>query len=220
MSEAKTPKGAGRQRKVAVAATDGQTVAQGAAVKAAQAKSDAALAEIEAKAKAEAEAKAKVDEEAKAKAEAEAKAKADEEAKAKAEAEAKAKADEEAKAKAEAEAKANQLEQDNESMGISKTGTGADLLSGIDSCTLLGAFEVHAKADAGFWRSGVQFHRLKPTLVLVVEQEDHAAAGVHAQDDESQQVVLLTKQKAERVYREPNLVVTDIELDDLIPGQQ
>ncbi|BCV65112.1 hypothetical protein TUM17387_04710 [Shewanella carassii] len=214
MSGTKTTKGAGRPRKTAATAT-GQTVAENSAIKEAQAKSDEALAEIEAKAKAEAEAQAKADEEAKAKAEAEAQAKADEEAKAKAEAEAQAKADEEAKAKAEAEAQAKQNGSKDESVDLSQGDAGA-AKPGADACTLLGAFEVRAKSDAGFWRSGVQFHRLKKTLVLMVEHEADAAAGVHAQGYESEQVVLLTKEKAQRVYREPNLIVEPVELEDLV----
>lgn len=148
----------------------------------------------------------------------EAQAKSDEalaeiEAKAKAEAEAQAKADEEAKAKAEAQAKQNGSK--DESVDLSQGDVGA-AKPGADACTLLGAFEVRAKSDAGFWRSGVQFHRLKKTLVLMVEHEADAAAGVHAQGYESEQVVLLTKEKAQRVYREPNLIVEPIELEDLV----
>ncbi|WP_397608962.1 hypothetical protein [Shewanella algae] len=200
MSGTKTTKGAGRPRKTSATAA-GQTVAENSAIKEAQAKSDEALAEIEAKAKAEAEAQAKADEEAKAKAEAEAQAKADEEAK--------------AKAKAEAEAQAKQNGSKDESVDLSQGNAGA-AKPGTDACTLLGAFEVRAKSDAGFWRSGVQFHRLKKTLVLMVEHEADAAAGVHAQGYESEQVVLLTKEKAQRVYREPNLIVEPVELEDLV----
>ncbi|WP_240222863.1 hypothetical protein [Rheinheimera hassiensis] len=85
-----------------------------------------------------------------------------------------------------------------------------------DAIYILGAFTARSKADAGFWRSGVQFHRLKETLVLVVEQEPDATAAVSAPDHEAELVVYLTAEKAERVHREPNLVIEDIDLEDLI----
>lgn len=88
--------------------------------------------------------------------------------------------------------------------------------AGHDAIAIVGAFTARSKADAGFWRSGVQFHRLKETLVLVVEQEPDATAAVSTPDHEAELVVYLTAEKAKRVHREPNLVIEDIDLEDLI----
>ncbi|MGL5665207.1 MAG: hypothetical protein ACRDD9_03660 [Shewanella sp.] len=119
-----------------------------------------------------------------------------------------------AQAKADEQAKLNptNLEGSNEN-SLSKT----DLnVTGSNALAIVGAFTVRAKADAGFWRSGVQFHRLTETLVLVVDDESAAKDGVHSPNHDAERVVLLTREKAERVHREPNLVVEDVDLETLI----
>ncbi|AGG58127.1 hypothetical protein VPCG_00016 [Vibrio phage martha 12B12] len=90
---------------------------------------------------------------------------------------------------------------------------------GVDAIGILGAFKVCAKSDAGFWRSGVQFHRLQEKLVLVVEQEPDASARVHAKDHEPECVVFLSPEKAKRVHDEPNLTVEVVELEDVLDLQ-
>ena len=90
---------------------------------------------------------------------------------------------------------------------------------GVDAIGILGAFKVCAKSDAGFWRSGVQFHRLQEKLVLVVEQEPDASARVHAKDHEPECVVFLSPEKAKRVHDEPHLTVEVVELEDVLDLQ-
>lgn len=90
---------------------------------------------------------------------------------------------------------------------------------GVDAIGILGAFKVCAKSDAGFWRSGVQFHRLQEKLVLVVEQEPDASARVHAKDHEPECVVFLSPEKAKRVHDEPHLMVEVVELEDVLDLQ-
>ncbi|WED29166.1 hypothetical protein L3V77_24880 [Vibrio sp. DW001] len=90
---------------------------------------------------------------------------------------------------------------------------------GVDAIGILGAFKVCAKSDAGFWRSGVQFHRLQEKLVLVVEQEPDASARVHAKDHEPECVVFLSPEKAKRVHDEPHLTVEVVELEDVLDFQ-
>lgn len=90
---------------------------------------------------------------------------------------------------------------------------------GVDAIGVLGAFKVCAKSDAGFWRSGVQFHRLQEKLVLVVEQEPDASARVHAKDHEPECVVFLSPEKAKRVHDEPHLTVEVVELEDVLDLQ-
>ncbi|MEZ8134779.1 hypothetical protein ACED34_04490 [Vibrio splendidus] len=90
---------------------------------------------------------------------------------------------------------------------------------GVDAIGILGAFKVCAKSDTGFWRSGVQFHRLQEKLVLVVEQEPDASARVHAKDHEPECVVFLSPEKAKRVHDEPHLTVEVVELEDVLDLQ-
>ncbi|PML45322.1 hypothetical protein BCT76_02860 [Vibrio tasmaniensis] len=90
---------------------------------------------------------------------------------------------------------------------------------GVNAIGVLGAFNVCAKSDAGFWRSGVQFHRLQEKLVLVVEQEPDASARVHAKDHEPECVVFLSPEKAKRVHDEPHLTVEVVELEDVLDLQ-
>ncbi|MEZ9414124.1 hypothetical protein AB4189_07965, partial [Vibrio sp. 10N.286.49.E1] len=147
--------------------------------------------------------------------EAEAKAEAEAEAKAKLEAEAKAEAEAEAKAKLEADkSKGDQIVQVD-----SKKGDVVHPGDGVDAIGVLGAFKVCAKSDAGFWRSGVQFHRLQEKLVLVVEQEPDASARVHEKDHEPECVVFLSPEKAKRVHDEPHLTVEVVELEDVLDLQ-
>lgn len=82
---------------------------------------------------------------------------------------------------------------------------------------ILGAFKVRSKSDQGFWRSGVQFLRTKETVVLVVDEEPKDQPQILAQEDiEPELVLFMSKEKAKRVYDEPNLVVEDVELSDVI----
>lgn len=106
------------------------------------------------------------------------------------------------------------IQEGKNEVGKSESKTGVDG-AGHDAIAIVGAFTARSKSDAGFWRSGVQFHRLKETLVLVVEQEPDAVEGVPTPDHEAELVVYLTPEKAERVHREPNLVIEDIALEDL-----
>ncbi len=90
---------------------------------------------------------------------------------------------------------------------------------GVDAVGILGAFKVRAKSDDGFWRSGVQFHRLQEKLVLVVEQEPNASARISAKDHEPECVVFLSPEKAKRVHDEPHLTVELVELEDVLDLQ-
>ncbi|EGQ7799295.1 hypothetical protein I6Z03_002985 [Vibrio parahaemolyticus] len=96
-------------------------------------------------------------------------------------------------------------------------GAGDGVVAGIDSLGILGAFKVRAKSDQGFWRSGVQFLRKKETIVLVVDEEPEDQPAVVAQEGiESELILFMSKEKAERVHREPNLVVEDVDVSDVI----
>lgn len=196
------------QKAKAIAANGVQSVATDTAINAPQAEQNAAVSSDEAKAKADAEAKAK--------AEADALAKEQEEAKAKQQAEEQAKTEAEAKAKADEQAKLNQANQEGSNEGhVSK---GNDVANGANGNALhiLGAFTVRAKTDAGFWRSGVQFHRLTETLVLVVDGDHVGQNDVSTLEHDAERVVCLTREKAQRVHSEPHLVVVDVELEGLI----
>jgi len=165
------------------------------------------------------EAKAKVDAEAKTKAEADALAKEQEEAKAKQQVEEQAKAEAEAKVDEQAKLSQSNLSQSKQdTSNEDDSSKGNAVVDGADSNAMhiLGAFAVRAKSDAGFWRSGIQFHRLTETLVLVVEHESDAANGVYTKDHEPERVVCLTREKAKRVHSEPNLVVIDVDVESLI----
>lgn len=196
-----------RKPKAAKAAGDA-TVAQDPLLQTAQTQSQAVVNSDADKATVEAEAKAKLEAEALAKEQAEQAAKQAAEQQAKDEAEAKAKADEQAKLNP------TQQEGSNEK-SLSKNPSDLNVAGG-NALAIVGAFTVRAKADAGFWRSGVQFHRLTETLVLVVDDESAIKDGVHSQDFDAERVVLLTREKAERVHSEPNLVVADVDLETLI----
>lgn len=121
-----------------------------------------------------------------------------------------------AQAKADEQAKLNPTNQEGSNeKSLSKNPSDLNVTVS-NALAIVGAFTVRAKADAGFWRSGVQFHRLTETLVLVVDDESAAKDGVHSPDHDAEHVVLLTREKAERVHREPNLVVQDVDLETLI----
>lgn len=126
----------------------------------------------------------------------------------------KAAAEAEAKAKADEQAKLNptNLEGSNEN-SLSKTDLNVTVSNAL---AIVGAFTVRAKADTGFWRSGVQFHRLTETLVLVVDGDHVSTDDVSTLEHDAEQVVCLSREKAERVHREPNLVVQDVDLETLI----
>ncbi|MEJ6520642.1 hypothetical protein PQI64_12870 [Shewanella bicestrii] len=196
-----------RKRQTAKAAGDA-TVAQDPLLQTAQTQSQAVVNSDADKAAAEAEAKVKAEAEALAKEQAEQQAKQEAEQQAKEEAEAKAKADEQAKLKPTNQDGSNEK-------SLSKNPSDLNVTGG-NALAIVGAFTVRAKADAGFWRSGVQFHRLTETLVLVVDDESAAKDGVYSPDHDAEHVVLLTREKAERVHREPNLVVQDVDLETLI----
>ncbi|MBS0044509.1 hypothetical protein KFE26_19715 [Shewanella sp. M16] len=196
------------QKAKAVAANGVQSVATDTAINAPQTEQNAAVSNDEAKAKFDADGKLKAELEAQAKAEADTKAKLQVEEQAKAEAEAKAKAGE--------QAKLNQANQEGSNEG--HVSQGNDVTNGANGNALhiLGAFTVRAKTDAGFWRSGVQFHRLSETLVLVVDGDHVGQNDVSTLEHDAERVVCLTREKAQRVHSEPNLVVVDVELEDLI----
>ncbi|MEO3738594.1 hypothetical protein [Shewanella baltica] len=196
------------QKAKAVAANGVAPVATDTAINAPQTEQNAAVSGDEAKAKADAEAKAKT--------EADALAKEQEEAKAKQQAEEQAKAEAEAKAKAEEQAKLNLANQEGSNEG--HVSQGNDVANGANGNALhiLRAFTVRAKTDAGFWRSGVQFHRLTETLVLVVDGDHVGQNDVSTLEHDAERVVCLSREKAQRVHSEPHLVVVDVELEDLI----
>lgn len=196
------------QKAKAVAANGVAPVATDTAINAPQTEQNAAVSSDEAKAKADAEAKAK--------AEADALAKEQEDAKAKQQAEEQAKAEAEAKAKAEEQAKLNPANQEGLNANQVSQSDDVNDESSIDAVGILGAFTVRAKSDAGFWRSGVQFHRLKEKLVLVVERESNAITGLHAKNHEPECVVFLTAEKAMRIHDEPNLISEYVELDTVL----
>jgi len=160
--------------------------------------------------------KATADAEAKAKLEADTLAKEQAEQAAKQAAEQQAKDEAEAKAKADEQDKLNPTNQDGSNeKPLSKNPSYLNVAGGND-LAIVGAFTVRAKADAGFWRSGVQFHRLTETLVLVVDGDHVSTDDVSTLEPDAKHVVCLTREKAERVHREPNLVVEDVDLETLI----
>ncbi|MGD1469012.1 hypothetical protein ACP6H4_02145 [Vibrio harveyi] len=86
-----------------------------------------------------------------------------------------------------------------------------------DALGILGAFKVRAKSDQGFWRSGIKFRRLQETVVLVVDQVPENQPEILAEENlDPEFVVFLSVEKAQRVHREPNLIVEDCELSDVI----
>jgi TolA protein len=199
------------------AGTDKETVAATGSSDQAKAEQEAKLkAEAEAEAQAEAEEKAKVEAEAQAKVEAEAQTKVEAEAQAKVEAEAKAKEEAEAKAKADAEAKSKQGNDDNDKLDSTKTAGDMDGTAGA-VLGITGALKVRAKSAQGFWRSGVKFLRTKDTYLLVVDEMPENQPATVAQDGiEPELVLFMSKEKAKRVHREPNLVVEVVELSEVI----
>ncbi|SHF88253.1 hypothetical protein [Vibrio gazogenes] len=153
---------------------------------------------------------AKAEQKAKLKAEAEAQAKA------KAEAEEKAKEEAEAKAKADAEAKSKQGNDDNDKLDSTKTTGDMDGTAGA-VLGITGALKVRAKSAQGFWRSGVKFLRTKDTYLLVVdEMPENQPATVAQGGIEPELVLFMSKEKAQRVHNEPNLVVEVVELSEVI----
>ncbi|HHY0562906.1 TPA: hypothetical protein ACVU5S_000229 [Vibrio parahaemolyticus] len=149
----------------------------------------------------------------------------------------KAKQEAEAKAKAEANEKAKQVSSESKADNAAKTpegngnekgeaqtstdGAGDDAVAGVDSLGILGALKVRSKSNQGFWRSGVQFQRQKETILLVVDEEPKDQPEVIAQEGiESELILFMSKEKAERVHREPNLDVETVELSDVIDIEQ
>ncbi len=90
-----------------------------------------------------------------------------------------------------------------------------DLVLGI-----LGALKVRAKSDQGFWRSGVQFFRTKETVLLVVDEEPKDQPEIVAQEGiEPELILFMSKEKAKRVHLEPNLIVEDVDVSDVVDIQ-
>ena len=117
----------------------------------------------------------------------------------------------------------------NGSSGASVASDGGDLsdvvgsndsdIAGTSELSLVGvmeAFEVTAKSDAGFWRAGTQFHRIEKTLILVTEDDVKEVEGVDQLGYKSDRVVCLSPKDAKRVHSEQHLVITDLDLDELL----
>lgn len=73
---------------------------------------------------------------------------------------------------------------------------------------LLGQFDVKAKSPAGFWRCGIQFLHSSATRVFVV------TAKADIPHDHSCEIpcCYLTQEEAKRVYGEPWLTCTELEV--------
>lgn len=118
-------------------------------------------------------------------------------------------------AKAEPEALTEKEGNELEQVDATQT-AGSDAQLNDRVLSVLGAFKVRAKSADGFWRSGVQFHRIQEKLVFVVDEEPDAASRIHAKGYEPEHVVFLAVEKAKRVHREPNLAIEEVELADVI----
>ncbi|WP_432772565.1 hypothetical protein [Vibrio parahaemolyticus] len=102
-----------------------------------------------------------------------------------------------------------------------ESSSGIDSNNDSDVLGILGALKVRSKSNQGFWRSGVQFQRQKETILLVVDEEPKDQPEIVAQEDiESELILFMSKEKAERVHREPNLDVETVELSDVIDIEQ
>ncbi|HHF0547128.1 TPA: hypothetical protein ACPHT3_001694 [Vibrio alginolyticus] len=102
-----------------------------------------------------------------------------------------------------------------------ESSSGSDSNNDSDVLGILGALKVRSKSNQGFWRSGVQFQRQKETILLVVDEEPKDQPEVVAQEGiESELILFMSKEKAERVHREPNLDVETVELSDVIDIEQ
>ncbi len=102
-----------------------------------------------------------------------------------------------------------------------ESSSGSDSNNDSDVLGILGALKVRSKSNQGFWRSGVQFQRQKETILLVVDEEPKDQPEIVAQEDiESELILFMSKEKAERVHREPNLDVETVELSDVIDIEQ
>lgn len=86
----------------------------------------------------------------------------------------------------------------------------------IDAAGIMGALKVRAKSDKGFWRAGVQFHRLKETLVVVTQKETKDLPEVLPKVHEPENVVFVTAERAMRIHNEPNLTSEYVELDEVL----
>ncbi|EMF7386071.1 hypothetical protein V4F62_000022 [Vibrio parahaemolyticus] len=102
-----------------------------------------------------------------------------------------------------------------------ESSSGIDSNNDSDVLGIIGALKVRSKSNQGFWRSGVQFQRQKETILLVVDEEPKDQPEIVAQEDiESELILFMSKEKAERVHREPNLDVETVELSDVIDIEQ
>ncbi|HHE1214553.1 TPA: hypothetical protein ACN32Q_004860 [Vibrio parahaemolyticus] len=102
-----------------------------------------------------------------------------------------------------------------------ESSSGIDSNNDSDVLGILGALKVRSKSNQGFWRSGVQFQRQKETILLVVDEEPKDQPEIVAQEGiESELILFMSKEKAERVHREPNLDVETVELSDVIDIEQ
>ncbi|WP_233007160.1 hypothetical protein [Rheinheimera faecalis] len=86
----------------------------------------------------------------------------------------------------------------------------------VDAAGIMGALKVRAKSDIGFWRAGVQFHRLKETLVVVVEKETKEIPELLPKIHEPENVVFVTAERAGRIHKEPNLTSEYVDLDEVL----
>ncbi|HEG4440088.1 TPA: hypothetical protein SD634_003386 [Vibrio cholerae] len=215
------------------AGSDKETVAASESQSQAQAEQDEKLkqeAEAQAQAQAEAEESAKVQEDVAADVEADMKA----EAKAEAEDDAEAtedKPDESDSEKQEEPVESDKPEQIAKTADSDQPEKGSDDDVQLDSTKttgdmdgaagavlgITGALKVRAKSAQGFWRSGVKFLRTKDTYLLVVDEMPTNQPATVAQDGiEPELVLFMSKEKAQRVHREPNLVVEVVELSEVI----
>ncbi len=217
----RTPKPTTGSDKETVAASDSQSQA-----KAEQDEKLKQEAEAQAQAQAEAEGTAKVQEDVAANVEADMKAEANAEAEATED-----KPDESDSSKQEEPVESDKPEQPAKTADSDQPEKGSDDDVQLDSTKtagdmdgtagavlgITGALKVRSKSAQGFWRSGVKFLRTKDTYLLVVDEMPTNQPATVAQDGiEPELVLFMSKEKAQRVHREPNLVVEVVELSEVI----
>lgn len=92
------------------------------------------------------------------------------------------------------------------------------LIAPADAIGIFGALHVNAKSEQGFWRCGIQFHRLEHKLLLVVDDVIAAAKAetkallTDIEDDYH----FITRADAKRIHDEPNLIVEPVDIDGQI----
>ncbi|PSU49480.1 hypothetical protein C9J12_08305 [Photobacterium frigidiphilum] len=98
-----------------------------------------------------------------------------------------------------------------------ETTNNLDCAAGNLALEVLGAFEVCSKSDAGFWRSGVKFHRLQKTLVVVVDEMPQGGyQALDVKGHEPDTIVLMSAELAKHVHNEPHLIVEPVDIDELM----